>query len=224
MSHLQSCVRETHVAHLWPSLCGLICHAWKCFCDNSIASTTTSEMVGQRKLEAHLHALGGMTRDNAPEAVAVEFRYSTPFFTICVVSRRAYLAVLNIGNKMCYHKLYIFTTCGHSIYSSVPLLTCRHASIAPTSLYSIECKMQAHPFQSLKIESLCFTCQRRRSVLLEQLENQQLIRFDDWQWKVSYAVPDVGIAEQQEARKRAEKSNKKDKGISWRRSKTRSEK
>lgn len=94
---------------------------------------------------------------------------------------------------MCYHKLYIFTTCGHSTYCPKPLLTCRHASIGPLSTYSEECELRAHPFQSLKIESLCSTCQRDRNTLLGRLESDQIVRFDEWRWKVSYSAAAAGL-------------------------------
>lgn len=96
---------------------------------------------------------------------------------------------------MCYHKLYIFTTCGHFLYGATPLQMCRHASIAPTSSYSGTCKLQSHPFHTLKIESLCEQCQIQRQVRLEVLEGRQIIRFEDWQWKVSYTVPEEGLTE-----------------------------
>lgn len=129
---------------------------------------------------------------------------------------------------MCYHKLYIFATCGHSFYRPTPLLTCRHASIAPTSSYSKACEMAAHPFHSLKIESLCSRCERQRSTLLENLESRQVVRFNEWQWKVSYSKPDVEVAEVEgpstPSSKKREKKDKTPRG-SWRRSnKGRSEK
>ena len=92
-------------------------------------------------------------------------------------------------SKMCYHKLYIFTTCGHSTYSTHPLRLCRHASIAPTSTYSQNCRLHAHPFQSLRIEALCASCQAARDSLLTVLESRSIVRFDEWKWKVSYEAP-----------------------------------
>lgn len=125
--------------------------------------------------------------------------------------------------EMCYHKLYIFTTCGHSCYGPIPLQPCRHATIAPMSSSSESCKIQTHPYQSLKIESLCGTCQRQRSILLERLEGQEVIRFEEWQWKVSYSVPSVSIAEQSSLSKnKAGRGSKKEKHMSsrssWRKS------
>ena len=90
---------------------------------------------------------------------------------------------------MCYHKLYIFTTCGHSTYSSRPLRLCRHASIAPVSTYSHTCKLRAHPFQSLRIEALCTNCQTERDSLLTVLESHSIVRFEESRWKVSYEAP-----------------------------------
>lgn len=138
---------------------------------------------------------------------------------------------------MCYHKLYIFTTCGHSFFGTKPLVMCRHASIAPMATYSRACELQAHPFQSLKFDNLCRECQRRRSILLDRLECHQIVRFDEWQWKVSYSAPHAaGLTspsmqntastkraekekESANEKKDKEKANREDKSrLSWKRS------
>lgn len=144
------------------------------------------------------------------------------------------LVLDNIGSiftvrreTMCYHKLYIFTTCGHSCMSQRPLIMCRHASISPVSTYSSGCELKTHPYQCNKIESLCWTCQRRRSELLGQLEQQQVVRYDEWQWKVSYSAPQAMLAEkdaidrkvEKHAEKMALKKEKSKPGrMSWRKS------
>ena len=129
---------------------------------------------------------------------------------------------------MCYHKLYIFTTCGHSCMGKQPLIMCRHASISPISTYSSACELKTHPFQCKKIESLCWSCQRRRSELLGKLEEQQVVRFDEWQWKVSYSAPQAMLAEKdaidRKVERQVEKNTiKKEKSksgrVSWRKSK-----
>jgi len=90
---------------------------------------------------------------------------------------------------MCWHKLYIFTTCGHSTYSSQPLIVCGHASIGPTSTFSESCSLRAHPFQTVKIEQNCPACRKQRDRLIERLDTTQIVRFDECQWKVSYDSP-----------------------------------
>lgn len=129
---------------------------------------------------------------------------------------------------MCYHKLYIYTTCGHSSFSPHPLLLCQHASIAPSSTYSTSCALLAHPFQSLKLEHLCPSCQQRRDKLLEKLDNSQTVRFDEWRWKVSYSAPAAFAAEDpQQGGARRGKERERGNGKSahkrwtWRRSRSR---
>lgn len=142
-----------------------------------------------------------------------------------------YIAINTYSNqvkRMCYHKLYIFATCGHSFFGPMPLMMCRNASISPDSSHSETCEIRAHPYQSLKLERLCVTCQRQRSVLMERLECQQIVRFDEQQWKVSYSTPRTpGMESEQsvKARKKSEKRSKKDTGskslggrMSWRKS------
>lgn len=125
---------------------------------------------------------------------------------------------------MCHHKLYIFSICGHSSYGAKPLRICRDASIAPTASISEGCEIKTHAFQSLKIESLCWTCQRRRSELLERIESKQMVRYDEWQWKVSYSAPHTVAGEDDAIDRRLGKerekqlNKQKSKGrISWKR-------
>ncbi|KAK6439817.1 hypothetical protein LTR95_003957 [Oleoguttula sp. CCFEE 5521] len=93
---------------------------------------------------------------------------------------------------MCCHKLYIYTVCGHSHFSQHPTIECRHASISPSSSSSDTCGSVAHPYQSWKLESLCPACERRRTNLMAELEQQQTVRYDEWKWKVSYGMPSHG--------------------------------
>ena len=88
---------------------------------------------------------------------------------------------------MCIHRLYIYSTCGHSLLSPRPLLLCCDASIPPDGSYSTTCELKSHPFQSWKLESLCPECDKRRDVLLSQVEVNGVV-YDKWRWKVSYGV------------------------------------
>lgn len=91
-------------------------------------------------------------------------------------------------SKMCYHRLFIYTTCGHSSFSSVPILMCRHASIAPSSTFSMACIIVAHPYKSTKLAQLCPPCQHQRDTLLDHIESGLIVKYDTWRWKVSYGV------------------------------------
>lgn len=111
---------------------------------------------------------------------------------------------------MCCHKLYIYAVCGHSALSEKPLIECRHASIEPGQYFSQNCELIAHPYQSWRIESLCPPCQTQRDALMSHLEAAQVVKFDEWKWKVSYGMPAHGKdfwtrkAEQREEEKRQE--------------------
>ncbi|KAK5187822.1 hypothetical protein LTR16_009499, partial [Cryomyces antarcticus] len=65
------------------------------------------------------------------------------------------------------------------------------ASISPTSLYSEACQIKSHPFQSYKLEKLCASCQGIRDALLDQIDSDQTVRFDEWKWKVAYSSPNA---------------------------------
>ncbi|KAF2766238.1 hypothetical protein EJ03DRAFT_377167 [Teratosphaeria nubilosa] len=90
---------------------------------------------------------------------------------------------------MCCHRLYIYDTCGHSAFSPEPLIMCRHAAIPPDGTHSTTCEIIAHPYQSWRLDSLCSSCQVRRHSMLTRIERNQLVEFDEWKWKVSYALP-----------------------------------
>ena len=95
-------------------------------------------------------------------------------------------------SRMCCHKMYIYGTCGHSVFSEKPLVLCRLASIPPDGSFSTRCEILAHPFQSWNIDSLCPECDARRTRLLSRIEIMQVIKYDEWQWKVSYGMPAHG--------------------------------
>ncbi|TKA69123.1 hypothetical protein B0A49_08730 [Cryomyces minteri] len=98
------------------------------------------------------------------------------------------------------------------------------ASISPTSLYSEACQIKSHPFQSYKLEKLCASCQGVRDALLNQIDSDQTVRFDEWRWKVAYSSPNADQTdwekwgEQVGGRKKKTASGR----WSWRRSKRKS--
>lgn len=93
---------------------------------------------------------------------------------------------------MCCHRLYVYTVCGHSVFSQKPLIECRHASIEPGEYQSTTCELIAHPYQSWKFDRLCPPCHVRREALMSGLEAAQTVKFDEWKWKVSYGMPAHG--------------------------------
>ena len=97
-----------------------------------------------------------------------------------------------LSSIMCCHRLYIYAVCGHSALSEKPLIECRHAAIAPGQYFSQICEHIAHPYQSWRIESLCPPCQRQRDTLISNIEAAQVVKFDEWKWKVSYGMPAHG--------------------------------
>ncbi|KAK0256447.1 hypothetical protein LTR91_022775 [Friedmanniomyces endolithicus] len=127
---------------------------------------------------------------------------------------------------MCCHRLFIYTTCGHSTFAPEPLVLCRHAAIPPDSDHSTMCKIIAHPYKSLRLEQLCPPCQRRRDSMLGRIEQCQHVEFDEYKWKVSYAMPMHGkdywtkkmedrlAAEEAEGKELARKKRRR---LSWKR-------
>lgn len=93
---------------------------------------------------------------------------------------------------MCCHRLYMYSVCGHSALSPAPLIECRHASIPPGQSHSTSCELIAHPYQSWKLWQLCPPCQQRRDELMGVFEESQVVKFDEWRWKVSYGMPTHG--------------------------------
>ncbi|EME88281.1 uncharacterized protein MYCFIDRAFT_76111 [Pseudocercospora fijiensis CIRAD86] len=93
---------------------------------------------------------------------------------------------------MCCHSRVIFATCGHSSFCPRPLVECRHASFDPSVPWSTGCEIVAHPYKSLRLDQLCPPCQKRRDALIRDIEEQQVVKFDEWQWKVSYGMPSHG--------------------------------
>jgi hypothetical protein len=93
---------------------------------------------------------------------------------------------------MCCHRLYIYTTCGHSILSPKPIIECRHVSIEPGQHRSTDCELVTHPYQSWKLEKLCPSCHEQREALMRGIEAIQTIKFDEGKWRVSYGMPAHG--------------------------------
>ncbi|KAK4635131.1 hypothetical protein CLAFUW4_00577 [Fulvia fulva] len=128
---------------------------------------------------------------------------------------------------MCCHSRVIYSVCGHSCFGRRPIVECRNASIDPMLEYSTTCEIYGHPFKSLRLDQLCPGCQRRREVLLQEIDASHVVKFDEWQWKVSYGLPGHGGKDYwtRKAEEREEEHEKKDSGrrksqkrFSWRRS------
>jgi len=101
--------------------------------------------------------------------------------------------VTGSAKTMCYHALYIFTTCGHSLFTPPPLLPCSLASLpsdflSSLSAFSTTCHPRAHPYRSRKLDRLCVACARRRSMYLHEVEdgNAEAVKVPDWKWRVAY--------------------------------------
>lgn len=93
---------------------------------------------------------------------------------------------------MCVHRLYIYSVCGHSIFSQKPEVECLNASVPPGGFFSTTCDLISHPYQSWRIATLCPTCEDTRRRLVKRIENVQAISFDEAKWKVSYGLPKSG--------------------------------
>lgn len=87
---------------------------------------------------------------------------------------------------MCCHSRIIYSTCGHSSFCPRPLIECRDASFDPAMRWSTGCEIVAHPYKSLRLNELCPQCSCTRETLLKEIEQKQIVKFDEWQWKVSY--------------------------------------
>lgn len=100
---------------------------------------------------------------------------------------------------MCYYRLYVFSACGHTAYSSSPLRQCcdsrarRLQLLTQSALtYWDDCPVRdSHAFQTVKVERPCEICKTSRDALLQHLDTIHTIRVDDTRWKVSYAGPEA---------------------------------
>ena len=127
---------------------------------------------------------------------------------------------------MCCHRLFIYATCGHSTFALRPLVECCNAGIAPDAFHSSECELVGHPYKAIKLDKLCPPCQWRRDSMLERVERCQQLEFEEYKWRVSYAMPAHGkdywtkkmeekrAKEEAEAREEGRNSKKR---FSWRR-------
>lgn len=93
----------------------------------------------------------------------------------------------DVSLAMCCHSRVIYATCGHSTFSPRPLIECRNACIGPGVQWSTTCAISAHPYKTLRVDTLCPPCHARRETLLGEIEKSQVIQFDEAKWKVSYA-------------------------------------
>ncbi|EMC93421.1 hypothetical protein BAUCODRAFT_76313 [Baudoinia panamericana UAMH 10762] len=128
---------------------------------------------------------------------------------------------------MCCHRLFVYSVCGHSAFSITPLILCQDAAIAPDAEHSSRCELVAHPYRSLKLDMLCPSCQQRRDAILGRVEQCQVVTYDEYKWKVSYAMPAHGKdfwtrkMEEKEAKETEERKQQKDmekrKRFSWKR-------
>ncbi|KAF2227970.1 hypothetical protein BDZ85DRAFT_255189 [Elsinoe ampelina] len=102
-------------------------------------------------------------------------------------------------DRMCYYRLHIFTTCGHTSFSPNPVRQCRESTTYRLKLMTrsaltpwLGCPIRTtHPLQTFKVERLCNQCQTARDNLLYHLDSAHVIRVDDTKWKVSYAAPEA---------------------------------
>lgn len=125
---------------------------------------------------------------------------------------------------MCIHRLYIHTVCGHSLYAPNPSITCEHASIPPDGSFSTSCDLIAHPYQSWRLNSLCSSCESTRARLMQRIDAEQAIAYDEVKWKVSYGMPTHGLdlwgkraAEREKPEKETGERKRRSVRFSWRR-------
>ena len=104
----------------------------------------------------------------------------------------ALCSVDNFHSAMCCHSRIIYATCGHSTFGPRPLIECRDASFDPSAPWSTGCEIVAHPYKTLRLDQLCPQCTATRDKLLKEVEEKQGVKFDAWQWKVSYSMPSGG--------------------------------
>ncbi|KAI9695292.1 MAG: hypothetical protein M1820_008754 [Bogoriella megaspora] len=121
---------------------------------------------------------------------------------------------------MCIYHLTIFTHCAHTLLSTHPILACALSSFSPGSTKSTTCVPQGHPFQTLRVESLCPHCNARRKEREKRIKEEGLIegvKVEEWRWRVKYALPENV---QREGEKKVEglelelgKKREEDKGV-----------
>lgn len=111
--------------------------------------------------------------------------------------------------RMCYHHLYIFTTCGHSVKSYDPILPCAAYKAShqayPASRPSSARRTAAttdndgrggcnvikfKPYRSHRLHRLCLSCSMRREDLLSDIDSAtEVVRIDESKWRVAYRNP-----------------------------------
>lgn len=94
---------------------------------------------------------------------------------------------------MCFHSQHIWMACGHSLLSPQPIARCRQASATNRFGPSTStCTPTTHPYQTWRIETLCPACEGERDRRLSELAKPPAVQFDEWRWRVSYAMPSTG--------------------------------
>ena len=97
---------------------------------------------------------------------------------------------------MCVHSLYIFTKCGHFLFSEQPVLPCSSFPICHKShnQSSSPQTMSAHPLHSRLLDSACAAC-KRRAVGEEREREQRLqevriwtkdIKVEEARWRIHF--------------------------------------
>ena len=76
---------------------------------------------------------------------------------------------------MCYYRLHIYTTCGHSFWGTL-VCPCHLLPISPIRSFDshtqriMNCpSVSYHPYQTYRINSLCLACRREREQNLSKL-------------------------------------------------------
>ena len=89
--------------------------------------------------------------------------------------------------KMCYHRLFVYATCGHSYWgvllSACPLLSLPSPTPNTPDLQLTCSHRMHHPFQTLRFHSLCISCSTERQRNLKALEMDDSNDTKTWQWK-----------------------------------------
>ena len=97
---------------------------------------------------------------------------------------------------MCVHSLYIFTRCGHFLFSEQPVLPCSSFPVCHKShnQSSSAQTTSAHPLHSRLLDSACAAC-KRRAVREEREREQRLqevriwtkdIKVEEARWRIQF--------------------------------------
>ena len=101
--------------------------------------------------------------------------------------------------NMCVHSLYIFTKCGHFLFSEQPVLPCSSFPVCHKAhnQSSSPQTMTAHPLQSRLLDSACAAC-KRRAAREEREREQRLaevrsiwtkdIKVEEARWRIHFGA------------------------------------